>query len=115
MDRTALATAGIDVDDALSRVMGNEQLLERLLRMFASNTGVAAIDAAIAAHDVEAAEAASHTLKGTAGNLSIMPVYELATRQCDLFRAGAWDEACALQPAIVSACDAAVRAIETGA
>lgn len=115
MDRQALAAAGIDVEDALGRVLGNEQLLSRLLGLFLNDTSLAALEDAIACGDETAAEEAAHTLKGTAGNLSIRPVHETAAAVCDLVRAGSWDEAVALVPRLSAAVNAAQDAIRAGA
>ena len=103
LDRAALESAGIDVEDALARLMGSEALLERLLGKFLDDASFAALEAAIDAHDVQAAIDASHTLKGVAGNLSLTRVYDASARMCDLFRAGNWDDACALMPMLADA------------
>ena len=46
--------------------------------------------------DAEAALAASHTLKGVCGNLSMTALFDLLTRQVAAFRAGDWEGAVAL-------------------
>lgn len=115
MDKELLESGGIDVEDALGRVMGNEQLLARLLRMFLADENLAALERAVGEGDAQAAEEASHALKGLAGNLSITPVHTLAAKQCDLFRAGAWDEATALLAPLADAYRTAQDAIRTGA
>ena len=88
LNAAALAQAGVNVDDALARVMGNEQLLARLLSLYAADDKPARIIGALDDGDVEAAREEAHALKGTAGNLSIEPVFALATRINDLLRAG---------------------------
>lgn len=115
MDRNLLEHGGIDVEEALARVLGNEQLLSRLLTMFLADTNLDALRDAVAAHDETAAEAASHALKGVASNLSIAPVHEASARICDLIRAGSWDEAVALVEPLAEACAAADEAIRSGA
>lgn len=115
MDKTVLAAGGIDVEEALGRMMGSEALLSRLLGKFLDDGSFARLERAIEENDAEAAVDAAHTLKGVAGNLSIAEVYRLAGRQCDLFRAGSWEEACALMPQLAQARKAAQEAIRAGA
>lgn len=112
MNLSVLESAGIDTQEALGRVMGNEGLYERLLGRFLADESCADIAVAVDAHDVDAAIGATHALKGVAGNLSIRPVYELAAKQCDLFRAGAWDEAVALSNELEMTISRARAAIE---
>ena len=104
LNRDALTQAGIDVDEALERVMGNEMLLD--------DTHFDQLRDAVAANDVDGAIAAVHSLKGTSGNLSMKPLFELANKQLALFRAGSWDEAVALMPQLEEAHRAMVAAVE---
>ncbi len=113
MNREVLEAGGIDVQGALDRMMGNEELA-RLLGKFLDDTSFARLETALAEHDADAAFSAAHTLKGVAGNLSVTTVYELAGRQCDLLRAGSPDEAAALMPRLGDAYRAAQDAIRAG-
>ena len=106
-----LVDAGIDVDEALSRMMGSEALLLRLLRKFLDDTNYEKLRAAVAAGDGEAALAASHTLKGVCGNLSMTALFGLLTRQVAAFRAGDWQGAAALLDEIGPAYARAANAI----
>lgn len=98
--KNALKEAGIDIDNALERFMGNEALLERFLKKFLEDSNHAALNAAVSAGDQEAALTAAHTLKGVSGNLSIIPLHDLLTRQVQLFRENNWEEAVAVMPQI---------------
>ena len=82
-----LAAAGIDVADALSRFMGNENMFERFLGKFLQDKNFPALREALEKGDKEAALAASHTLKGVCGNLSMTALFDLLTEQVRLFRA----------------------------
>lgn len=115
MDKEALASGGIDVEDALARTLGNEQLLTRLLHLFLEDPSLAALEDAFARGDARAAEEASHALKGTAGNLSIRSVHETAAQICDLVHTGSWNDAVALMPKLSAAVHAAQNAIRAGA
>lgn len=93
-----LAEAGIDVENALERFMGNEGLLERFLKKFLNDQNFSKLTVAIGEKKEQEALAASHTLKGVCGNLSMGRLYGLATEQVNLFRAGRWQEAADLMP-----------------
>lgn len=112
MNRAILEFADINVDEALNRMMNNEDLLEKLFKKFLDQDYCSAIEQAIAVHDAEAAANAVHALKGVAGNLSFTRVFELSTNQCELFRAGSWDEAVALMQPLQEAVDEVRNAIE---
>lgn len=114
-NREALAQAGIDVDEALERVMGNEMLFDRLLDMFLDDPNFAKLKDAIAEKDEDGAIAAVHSLKGTCGNLSMKPLFELTNSQLGLFRQGAWDEAVAMMPRIEESYEATAQAVRNRA
>lgn len=59
-----LTEAGIDVKDVLERFMGNEALLERMLKKFTMSNVHETLKEAVKNMDSEAALEASHTLKG---------------------------------------------------
>ena len=86
--RKQLEEAGIDVASALERMMGSEELLERLLRKFLENQQYPALCTALKGGDTEQAVIAAHTLKGVCGNLSMVSLYGLFARQVDALRAG---------------------------
>lgn len=83
-----LESGGIDVAQALERVMGNEALLERLLGRFLDDPQYPALCTALKGGDTEQAVIAAHTLKGVCGNLSMVSLYGLFARQVDALRAG---------------------------
>lgn len=111
MRREALEAAGMDVGGALTRLMGSEALLERLLGKFAADENCARLVAAAEADDADAALEAAHALKGVSGNLSMTRLYELTSRQCELIRGGDWPAARALTAEVASAHGALVDAI----
>lgn len=112
MNRAVLESAGIDVQEGLDRMMGNEALYERLLGRFLDDVSCDRIAEAIVAEDAEAAAGAVHALKGVAGNLSIKSVYETASLQCALFRSGEWEQAVALSSGLEERVACAKVAIE---
>ena len=109
--RETLCAAGIDVDAALERLMGSDALLERFLKKFAADANYARLQAAFEQADRDGAIAASHTLKGMCGNLSMTALFDLFTRQVALLRADDWSAAAALMPDIAQGYEPAVQAI----
>ena len=96
--RAQLEAAGVDVGQALARMMGSEALLERLLGKFLEEPNYAALCAA-----------------GACGNLSMTALYGLFTRQVDALRAGELAEAERLMEEIAPAYAAVTAAIRGGA
>ncbi|HIW79776.1 MAG TPA: Hpt domain-containing protein [Candidatus Bilophila faecipullorum] len=77
--------SGVDWESGVKRLMGNEQLYRRLLSKFVSGYGDAGerVREALKAGERQKAHAELHTLKGVAGNLSLVPLadYVLAAEQ----------------------------------
>lgn len=98
MDVQKLKDAGIDVDGALERFLGNQALMEKFLKKFPADTNFAKLETAIKQENKEEALAASHTLKGVCGNLSIQKLFDLVSEQVSLFRADEWEKAVDMMP-----------------
>ena len=113
--RAQLEAAGVDVGQALARMMGSEALLERLLGKFLEEPNYTALCAALERREPAAAAAAAHGLKGACGNLSMTALYGLFTRQVDALRAGELAEAERLMEEIAPAYAAVTAAIRGGA
>ena len=82
---------GVDTGVALQRLMGNRDLLVRLLRQFASEhtNDPEHIRASLARGDLAGARAAVHRLKGVAGNLAAQQVFASAAVLESILREGA--------------------------
>lgn len=93
MDFTLLTNAGVDVKSALERFVGNETLYARMLKRFLEEPSYGKLVKAVFEQDKEEALSASHTLKGLCGNLSLMRLFELFSKQVALMRADEWDKA----------------------
>jgi HPt (histidine-containing phosphotransfer) domain-containing protein len=80
----------VDTAVALRRLMGNRELLVRLLHDFASEHGGDPdnIRAAMARGDLEGARTAIHRLKGVAGNLAAQQVFTSAVALESALRQG---------------------------
>ena len=112
--RAALEAAGIDVGEALERMMGSEALLERLLGRFLEDGSFSALGAALERGDQEGAVAAAHTLKGVCGNLSMTALFGLFTSQVAALREGDLAGAGRLMEEIGPAYSAVTAAIRGG-
>ena len=103
--KAALTGAGIQVDEALERLMGSEALLERLLGKFLEDRNLAELTAALAEDRREDAFRAAHTLKGVCGNLSMTRLEALVSQMVELLRGeGELAAAQALLPEVTEAC-----------
>lgn len=111
MKKQRLTDAGIDISEALGRFMGNENMLERFLDKFLKDPNYEKLVAALEADDPEAALAASHTLKGVCGNLSMTKLFDLLTEQVKKFRSGDFCGAKEMMPEITRAYDGVTAAI----
>jgi CheY-like chemotaxis protein/HPt (histidine-containing phosphotransfer) domain-containing protein len=85
----------LDADEALAQCLGNPALLRKILVAFLDHLPRmhGAITQALAERDLDALTRASHTLKGTAGNISAQRVFEVARILEQSARAGALGEA----------------------
>ena len=66
----------VDFADGVKRVMNNAKLYVKLLTKFRNDTKLDELDAALAAGNLEAAQAAAHTIKGVAANLSLAELFK---------------------------------------
>ena len=82
-----LAQYGIDYAEAMERFGGNEALFVRLASKYANDPHFDRLETAMASGDTAAAEREAHSLKGVAGNLSFVRLYDLAARITDALRA----------------------------
>ena len=83
-----LEQVGVEYDKGLERFMGNTELYHKFLRKFLSDGSYVEFEQALAAGDMAAAEKSVHTLKGTAGNLSLMTLFQAADDAVQAIRAG---------------------------
>ena len=95
-----LKAAGIDVEGARNRFMGNLDMLERFLKKFLADNNYTALADAMEAGETQAAFNAAHTLKGVCGNLSLTPLYEAVSDITELLRAGDIEGASPILPRV---------------
>lgn len=93
MDYTELINAGTDIDSLIKRLGDGEKMIGKLFAIFLKDKSFSDLTAAIAGDDHDKAVAASHTLKGMCGNMSLTELFKLFKEQVNLMRADKWDEA----------------------
>ncbi len=72
-----LEQLGVDVDEGLDRVMGDESLYEMMLGMFLEALDESPIELGeFDSADLDPLIRKVHALKGTSGNLSLTPLFE---------------------------------------
>ena len=77
---------GANVDEGLSRCMGNETLYLRLVNTVCDDKSFGLLAEAIQNKDYKTAFERAHALKGAVGNLSISPLYEEICELTDALR-----------------------------
>ena len=82
-----LAAYGANVDEGLTRCMGNAEFYLMLVGTTIDAKELATLRDAIAAGDLGTAFEAAHALKGTLGNLALTPLYEPMCEITELLRA----------------------------
>lgn len=83
-----LQDAGIEVDEALRRFLGNEALYIKFLLKFPKDKSYMNLISAIEDNNLEEAFKSAHTLKGVAGNLSLNNLYNLLIPYVEILREG---------------------------
>lgn len=86
--KEALLRAGINLDEAMERFMGNEELFMRFLKKFSNDTSYQSLKQAMSEKNYKDAFEAAHALKGVCGNLSIAKLFELVSKETEFLRGG---------------------------
>lgn len=85
------AAGAIDLDEGLKRMMGNENLYVRCLKMFLPQAKSSKLPELIAEGNIEDAIKDVHNLKGVTGNLSLNGLFEKYNETLRRLRAGELD------------------------
>ncbi len=88
-----LKELGVDIDGGLKRLGGNEQLFTRLLGSFLKTMEKNSVETDFDETDCAETIEKAHAIKGTAGNLSITPLYESYAEILTLLRGGNTEKA----------------------
>ena len=79
MDKTLLIAANVDYENGKKRFAGNTVLYEKYLRKFKEDTHYEAVKSTFAAGDYETLLKEAHTLKGVAGTLGLLDIYQTSS------------------------------------
>lgn len=88
-----LRELGVDVEDALQRFMGNENLFNRMVKKLPAAVKDLQVIQYFESEDYETALNNAHTLKGVMGNLSMTPLFNAYNETVNLLRENRPDEA----------------------
>lgn len=84
----ALRDWGCDVEGALGRFVGDEELYHMCLNTLLSDPAFAGLKEALNKKEARAAFEHAHTLKGVLANLGLIPMYDITVRMVEPLRAG---------------------------
>ena len=73
----SLKEFGADTEEGVRRCMGNADFYLRLVKMMPADKNFPKLYSSLESGDLEGAFQAAHALKGSLGNLSITPLYEI--------------------------------------
>ncbi len=90
--RRMLEECGVDYKSGLERFMGNEALYEKFLLKFLSDPSYQSLVENMEEGNMKQAERAVHTMKGTAGNLSLEPLFHASDAMVKAIRTNAKPE-----------------------
>ena len=85
-DINKLKQFGADTDEGLSRCFGNTDFYLKLIDMALADPNFDKLQTSLSNEDYFAAFEAAHALKGVLGNLSLTPMYNLASDMCEQLR-----------------------------
>lgn len=107
-----LEEAGIAWTKTLPNLMDRELIYLKYLKRFPDNEYYPLLVKAFEENDCSAAFHAAHTLRGTTGNLGILPMYECLVEMTEELRAGDLDAAKLRIPALTAAWDRVVSLLK---
>lgn len=98
--KTRLTEAGVNLDSALQRFMGNEKMVEKYLDRFPTEKSYLELVEALKGNDSETAARAAHSLKSVCGTLGFEQMQKMVIDQESAIRNGRWEEAVDMMPEI---------------
>ena len=107
-----LKDLGVDTDGGLKRLNGNEKLYTRLFGSFLKTLNANLISPDFDCTEYQDIIEKAHTLKGTAGNLSITPLFESYNEMLGLLRNGKPEEAKVVLEKVLPVQEELIRCIE---
>lgn len=108
-----LKALGVNTDEGLKRLMGNEKLYRRLLGSFVKMMKSNVVGTDFNASDYTTEQEKVHAVKGTAGNLSLTPIFEAYSQILDLMRSGQPEEARTVLEKVLPVQEKIIQCIES--
>lgn len=90
--RNALIECETDVDEAISRLAGDESLYVRCLAAFVEDQTMIELEESLRNESWDDVFTAAHALKGVAGNMGFIPLFQASAEMVVLIRSGRTDE-----------------------
>lgn len=112
MNIDILKNAGIDYDNGVERFSGSDSVYQKFLRMFPDDSSFNNAAKAINKANLEEAFNNAHTLKGTAGNLSLTDLYDTASLLVEDLRNKKTDDLPGLLAKVTESYEKTVKAIQ---
>lgn len=107
-----LKTLGVNVEEGLKRLNGNEKLYTRLFGSFLKTLNANTVAVDFDGTDYAGVIEKVHTIKGTSGNLSVTPLYESYSEMLGLLRSDKPEEAREILKKILPVQEEIVNCIE---
>lgn len=98
--KARLIEAGVNLESALQRFMGNEKMVEKYLDRFLTEKSYQELNEALQNNDHESAARAAHTLKSVCGTLGFEKMQNQIIAQENAIRNDRWEEAQGMRPEI---------------
>lgn len=95
-----LSKYGIDYEDALDRVDGDEDFYKTLAMKYLTNENYVSLVAAMEVKDYDEAYKAAHALKGISGNLSFNDLFKVASEMSAALYQGEYQAAEKMLPQV---------------
>ncbi len=77
--------------EVLERLLNKEELVQRFLKKYLTDSSFQRLEEAVESGDVEAIFRAAHTLKGVVSNLGLTPLYDATHVLVEITRSGRSD------------------------
>ena len=81
-----LKAFGCHAEEGLQRCMNNEAFYLMLVQKFCNSTDLSKLDSYLRVNDLENAFKEAHSLKGVCGNLSLTPLFDVASEMVEALR-----------------------------
>ncbi|MCI9415815.1 MAG: hypothetical protein HFI82_00170 [Eubacterium sp.] len=107
-----LKSLGVNVEEGLKRLNGNEKLYTRLFGSFLKTINANMVSVDFDCTDYTETTEKVHTMKGTAGNLSVTPLYEGYSEILALLRSGQPEQAKPILEKILPIQEEIIKCIE---